>query len=316
MTEAYISHLSFALGDDTSTVEESFTHGKTTSQPSELKAAGFTRHHVCHPRTSAYQLAKAAVQQIQPHFLDIGAIIYSTCLPINSNLESEQSFLDSKDIRSLMNFPVNHLQVDFNLTQATAFGLNQQSSTGILGSLRLAKALLASEDNLKQVLCVTSDRLPDGALYEQSHDLISDGAAACLVSSQPGNFRIVSCYGNVTGTMGSNGNGKSSESFIEHSRFAIEQTAKQSGINVSDISWIIAQNSQAHNWNKLCDMLHFDRKRVYFPSLGQVAHVMGGDTIINLLCLIQEHKIQPGDKILLFMSGYGINWQCALLERV
>jgi 3-oxoacyl-[acyl-carrier-protein] synthase III len=316
MTEAFLSHLSFALGDDTSTVDESYSSGKTFSEPSSLKEAGFDRHHICHPRTSAYQLAKAAVQQIQPHFTEVGAIIYSTCLPLNGTVETQHNFHDSKDIQDLMNFPVNHLQVDFNLTKATAFGLNQQSSTGILGSIRLAKALLATEESLKQVLCVTSDRLPDGASYEQSNNLISDGAAACIISAKPEGFRILSCYSNVTGTMEAKLNGKATENFLQHGETTILEALKTTGLDIAELNWIIPQNTNTKAWKSLCNTLHFDFNKVYFPSLGQVAHVMGGDTLINLLCLIQEHKVQPGDKILLFMSGYGINWQCVLLERV
>lgn len=38
---------------------------------------------------------------------------------------------------------------------------------------------------MAKILCITADRFPEGSLYEQSYSLISDGASACIVSTQP-----------------------------------------------------------------------------------------------------------------------------------
>jgi len=316
MTNAYVNHLSFALGDDTNTLEQSAQNGRLLSEAAALKDAGFTQHHICHPRTSAYQLAKAAVQQIQSHLQDIGAIIYSTCIPTNGNLGSQQEFERTKDVKHLMDFPVSHLQTDFNLSNAAVIGLNQQACTGMLGSLRLAKALLSSEPELKQVLCVTADRFPEGALYEQAYNLISDGAAACIVSSQPNGFRLLACHAETNGAMSFASDDETVGSFFNYSHAAIQTVLKKAGITIDDVTWIIPQNTNRKAWQVLSNLLRFDFQKVYFPTLPQAAHVISGDNIINLICLLQEQKVQAGDKILLFMAGYGLNWQCVVLERV
>src|SRR5690606_39577843 len=59
-----------------------------------------------------------------------------------------------------------------------AIGLGQQACTSMLGSLRIARALLRDEPELGRILCVSADRFPDGAEHEQAYNLISDGAAA------------------------------------------------------------------------------------------------------------------------------------------
>src|SRR5207244_2442363 len=80
-------------------------------------------------------------------------------------------------------------------------GLNQQACTGMLGSLRLARMLLLTEPEMQRILCVTADRFPEGAFYEQSYNLISDGAAACVVSAEPTGFRWIAGHAITNGAM-------------------------------------------------------------------------------------------------------------------
>ena len=46
-----------------------------------------------------------------------------------------------------------------------------------------------------------------------------------------------------------------------------------------------------------------------------VAHVISGDNIVNLAWLHRRDVVQPGQRVLLTMAGYGMNWQGILLER-
>ena len=84
MSDVFIDHLSFALGDETHSVEDAAKNGKTLSTAAVLREAGFIQHHVCRDGASAYDLAKRAVEPIRASLGDIGAIVYATCIPINS----------------------------------------------------------------------------------------------------------------------------------------------------------------------------------------------------------------------------------------
>ena len=95
MSEVYVDHLSFALGDDTSSVEVAHERGLTISKASDLREAGFTQHHVCRPQTTAYDLASSAVSKIREHLDGTGAIVYSTCLPMNGNIGDEGRFKET-----------------------------------------------------------------------------------------------------------------------------------------------------------------------------------------------------------------------------
>ncbi|HEY9869237.1 MAG TPA: 3-oxoacyl-[acyl-carrier-protein] synthase III C-terminal domain-containing protein [Candidatus Obscuribacterales bacterium] len=314
MTDVYIDHFSFALGEETTSVEQAGARGRLISDPSLLKEAGFFKHHTCKAGTTAYDLARHAVQNIAGSLEGVGAIVYSTCLPLNGNVGKVNEYSKTRDIKHLMDFPASHLQSDFGLDRAIVIGISQQACTGMLGSLRIARNLLIAEPDLQSVLCVTADRFPDDALYEQSYNLISDGAAACLVSLHGGRFKIAACHQVTNGAMAMASDDETVGSFFSYSHSVITRTLERAGLQIRDIKWIVPQNTNAKAWRILAGLLKFDFEKVYFPSLSEVAHVISGDNIINLKSLADDHKVEQGDYVLLFMAGYGLNWQCVILQ--
>lgn len=315
MKDVFIDHLSFALGAETSTVEEAADKGRTRSSASILKEAGFRQHHTCSNGTTAYDLAKRAVDPIRNQLDDIGAIVYSTCIPINGNIGDENKFIETKDVKHLMDFPASHIQSEFGLDRAMVVGLNQQACTGLLGSLRLARMMLHSEPELGRVLCVTADRFPSGALYEQSYNLISDGAAACIVSMEPEGFRLVACHGLTNGALAWASDDEAVGSFFSYTHRVIHETLAKADLTMEDIAWVFPQNMNIKAWQVLARMLPIDFERVYFESIGDVAHLISGDNVVNLKRATAEGRIQEGERVLLVMAGYGLNWQCVVLEK-
>jgi 3-oxoacyl-[acyl-carrier-protein] synthase-3 len=315
MREAFIDHLSFALGDQRVAVEESAEKGLLISSPSVLKEAGFEQHHVCAEQTTAYDLARRSVSEIADKLGDIGAIVYSTCIPINGSIGLQSKFAETGDVKYLMDFPASHLQADFGLHKAVVIGLNQQACTGMLGSLRIARMLMASEPDISRVLCVTADRFPEGALYEQSYNLISDGAAACIVSTTPEGFRLIGHHSVTNGAMAQASDDETVGSFFSYTYRAIQDSLARTGLDIKELDWIVAQNTNCKAWQILSRLLKFDYERVYFPTIREVGHVISGDNIINLKRLVDEKKVKAGERVLLFMAGYGLNWQCVILEK-
>jgi len=315
MSEVFVDHLSFALGDDRRSVEEAQEKGLTLSMARDLREAGFMQHHVCHSQTTAYDLAHRAVSNIREHLKGTGAIVYSTCIPINGNIGDEKKFRETRDVKYLMDFPVSHLQSDFGLDQAFVIGLNQQACTGVLGSLRLAGMLVTCEPQIERVLCVTSDRFPEGALYEQAYNLISDGAVACVVSSSPGAFRLLACHAITNGAMAQASDDETVGSYFNYTYRVINETLAKAGLDMQSIDWVVPQNTNQKAWQILARLLRFDFERVYFPTLSTVGHLISGDNILNLKALTDERGVRSGERLLLFMAGYGLNWQCVILEK-
>jgi 3-oxoacyl-[acyl-carrier-protein] synthase-3 len=315
MSEVFVDHLSFALGDEARSVEDAEQRGLILSMASDLREAGFTQHHVCRSQTTAYDLARRAVSNIKDHLPGTGAIVYSTCLPLNGNIGDEKSFKETRDVKYLMDFPASHLQSDFGLDGAFVIGLNQQACTGVLGSLRLAQMLVMCEPEIEQVLCVTSDRFPEGARYEQAYNLISDGAVACIVSRSQGAFRLLACHGITNGAMAQASDDETVGSYFNYTYRVIKETLAKAGLDMGKIDWVVPQNTNQKAWQILARLLRFDFERVYFPTLSTVGHLISGDNIINLTALIEERRIKSGERLLLFMAGYGLNWQCVILEK-
>jgi 3-oxoacyl-[acyl-carrier-protein] synthase-3 len=314
--DVFVGNLSYALGAFTESVDEAVAAHRTVSDASALKDAGFSQHHLCRNGSSAYELAARAVDQIRGELDGVGAIVYSTCIPVNGNIGSESSFESSRDVKHLMDFPGSHLQADFGLDNATVFGLNQQACTSMLGSLRLAGMLISSEPDISKVLCVTADRFPENALYEQAYNLISDGAAACIVSNQPGGFKLVAWHGITNGALAFASDDETVGTFFNYSYAAINKVLTKAKMSIKELSWIVPQNTNRKAWQILCSLLKFDFARVYLPTLPEVGHVISADNIINLKHLQEQNTLNAGDRVLLFMAGYGLNWQCVVLEKV
>jgi 3-oxoacyl-[acyl-carrier-protein] synthase-3 len=315
VTPVYLDHIGTALGGRTETVEEAAARGLTRSKAAVLRDAGFRRHHVSEPGTHAYDLARQAVEAIRPALVDVGAIVYATCLPLNGNAGSEAAFRDSRDVKHLMDFPASRLQANFDLERATVVGLNQQACTGTLGALRIAAALLRDEPSLDRALCVTADRFPDGALYEQAYNLISDGAAACVLSLDRGAYRLLACHAITNGALSLASDDETVGCFFAYSHRVIQETLGKAGLAMDDIAWVVPQNMNATAWQIFGRLLSFGLDRVAFPTLPEAAHVIGADNLFNLKRISDEGRVQPGDRVLLVMSGFGLNWQCVILER-
>lgn len=315
MRDAYLSDLSFALGERSQTLEEAATQGLTRTSVAVLREAGFERHYVCAEDTSPYRLATQCLEPLADRLRDADAIVYSTCLPYNANIGSVDAFAATGDVKFLMDFPASHLQRHFAMDRAQVFGLTQQACTGLLGSLRLARMLMQDDPVINKVLCVTADRFPPGAHYEQAYNLISDGAAACIVSSTPRGFRILAAHGITNGALAQASNDEVLGSFFGYAHRVIQETLARAGLNLEDIDWIVPQNTHRKAWQILGRLMPFDADRIVSPTIGDIGHVISADNIINLKHLFDSDRIRPGEKVLLFMAGYGLNWQCIVLEK-
>jgi len=316
MEDVYISHLASALGKLTQTVEDAEAAGQLLSAAGALRASGFESHHRCAADENAYTLAAAALRNsaIEPERID--AIIYSTCLPLNGNTCPTATFAASRDVKHVMQFPASRLQADFGMHRAFIVGLNQQACTGMLGALRIARNTLIAESGVNRVLCITADRFPDNAIYEQSYNLISDGAAACLVSREPQGYRLIDVHHISNGAMVNASDDETVGSYFSYTCNLVQEALQRADMALSDVRWVVPQNTNRKAWDILSRLLGLEPQQAWFPSMATTGHVISADNIINLAALCESDALEPGDRVLTFMAGYGSNWQCALLEAV
>ena len=315
MSPAFVDHFAFALGSARESVEEAVAAELTLSDAAALRGAGFEAHHRCADGETALDLARRAVEKIRDRLGRIDAIVYATCLPENGNVGSAKRYEATRDVKYRMDFPASRLQAQFGLDSAIVIGLAQQACTGMLGSLRLARALIESEPGMNRILCLTSDRFPAGALYEQSYNLISDGAAACIVSREEAAYRYVAGHQITNGALADASDDETVGSFFNYTHRAIQETLERSKLASKDLAWVVAQNTNRKAWQILSRLLGIPPERVAMPTIAETAHMISGDNIVNLKSLEDEGALRPGDLLLLPMAGYGMNWQCTLLRR-
>lgn len=312
----YLHDPVYALGDTTYSVDESVAASRTFSSAETLREAGFEAHHVCSPQTGVQDLAARTAMQLGERLDTVSTVVFSTCLPINGSIGSFSDYQESRDVKHLMDFPASRLQAACGLQDTQVIGLNQQACTGMLGAIRLARALLQSEADVDDILCITADRFPHDAIYEQSYNLISDGGAAVVVSRLERGFRVVGCHQITNGALAQASDDEAVGTYFNYTHRLVEESLAKIDAKITDIDWIIAQNMNVKAWQILARLLSFDAERVYFASLPEVGHVISGDNIINLKKLDENDAIRSGDKCLLLMAGYGMNWQSVILEKV
>jgi 3-oxoacyl-[acyl-carrier-protein] synthase III len=313
----YVDGFSFALGGRQVSVHDSVAGGHVKSGAAELLAAGFRQHHICSPSETAYDLARSAVAGLgAERLVDIDAIVYATCLPANAGLGDEGRFAETGDVKYLMDFPASRLQADLGLDGAAVFGLTQQACTSALGSIRVASALLAAEPDLNRILCVTADRFPPGAHYEQAYNLISDGAAACVVSRSPGGYRLLAAHQITNGAMVTADDDETVGAYFTYTHRLVCELLAKAALTVAELDWVVPQNTNVKAWQILSRLLGIDSTRVFQESLPDIGHMISGDNLVNMAYLCTRRTVLPGEKLLLVIAGYGMNWQGLLLEKV
>jgi len=314
MRQVYLTRLAYALGDTAESVAQAATGAYLISPAGALCEAGFEQHHMCQPGTTAYTLARQAAENLETALAWVDAIIYACCIPQNANLGDAAQFRASRDVKYLMDYPASHLQADLGLKRAIVIGLTQQACSGMFGAIRLARALLLAEPEMQQVLYLMADRFPEGAYYEHAYNLISDGATACLVSTETEGFRLLACHAITNGAMATATDEETVGAYFSYSHRLIQETLAKANLTLTDIAWIIPQNINRKAIQIMARLLRYDYERFYAPTLVQVGHMISGDNIVNLKHLAESGRLQPGARVLLFLAGYGLNWQCMILE--
>ncbi len=316
MSAVYLDFPSYALGDLRVSVAESVRAGRTLTDEQAFYDAGFQQHWMASPETSAYDLAVRAVEPIRARLIEVDTILYSTCLTLNGNLGRWEDFQATRDVKHLLDYPVSHLQAHFELQQASVIGLNQQACTSVLGSIRVGRGLFLAEPQLRDILCVSADRFPEGAVYEQAFNLIADGASAFILSRKPRGYKVLATAALTNGALARANDEETVGTYFNYTWKVIQMALSQAGIPASALSWVVPQNTNMKAWQILSRILGLPFEKVYAPSLSTVGHIISSDNIVNLVALEQDERLRPGDKLLLCMAGYGLNWQAVILERV
>ncbi|HZM67858.1 MAG TPA: 3-oxoacyl-[acyl-carrier-protein] synthase III C-terminal domain-containing protein [Nakamurella sp.] len=310
----FVDDIHVALGDVRRDVRTAQAAGATLSTSQQLTDAGFGTHYVCSDDMTAYDLARLAVTPIAARHRRVVAIVYATTLPGNAAMGGADDFARTGDVKHLMRYPASRLQAEFDFAAAFVVGVGQQACTGLLGALRLARGLLLAEPHLDPILCLTADRFPAGAGYEQAYNLVSDGAVACTVSLRPAAFELLGVHHVTNGGLEFASDDETVATYFSYTCEVITAVCAVAGFDPQALNWIVPQNTHSRVAPILARLLGLPEDRLYCPTVRELGHLIAGDALVNLADLQKSGRLRAGDLVAVPIAGYGLNWQCALLR--
>jgi 3-oxoacyl-[acyl-carrier-protein] synthase-3 len=303
------------------TVAEVVEAGQAQSDAAKLTELGFDSIRVA-GGISAPEMAVAAVRDLQArsgYDLDrIDVIVHAGALGTSSVVadDGQPAWGAMRDPLPLFRFPGPCLQAALGLPNASVIGVAQLACNTFHAALRVARGLLLAEPSIDNVLCVAADRFPASARREIVYNLMSDGACAAVVSRGARANRIL---GSAHITRGAYWDGTTNHdqliaAYFPLARRAIVDAVEAAGLQVSDLDHLIPHNLNRKSWEILARIVGIPLAKIYTENIARVGHVVASDNVINLLDAMDSGRVKRGDKVALFVMGFGAHWSCSILE--
>jgi 3-oxoacyl-[acyl-carrier-protein] synthase-3 len=320
MSAPSIRGIAYAFPAATRTVRELAMSGALESDAELMESFGFSRVHVACGE-SPYELALAAASRVlEEQGVDpssIGLLLYGgtpsamAFSPARVAEEGARSLCTADRFR----YPATRLQFDLGLEGATVLALDQLACTTLLGAVRVARGLMASE-GIDRVLCVASEFYPLHAGREAIYNCTSDAACAVLLDATGDRNRIA---GAATITKGYYWDAAVMREEVVASYFptavhAIKRTIANAGWRPQDVDWVIPHNVSTRSWDILLRLAGLPNARIWTRNVARHGHTLAGDNFINLRDAVDEGDVRPGERALLFAYGYGAHWTGLALE--
>lgn len=234
------------------------------------------------------------------------------------------SVLHLGSVPELFRYPAPMLQNELDLTNAVVCGVGQQGCAATFAAIQMGRSALLADPDIRNVLCVASDRLPDSVPRDVLFNLVSDGACAVLLRRGAPRNRILA-YHQVTKPMGFAGDGGGGgdspldaeviAAYFPTAARTIEHTLHKARLTMDDVAWIIPHNVSVRSWEILLGMIGAPPGKLFSGNIARVGHTIAADTIVNLRDAEDAGVLHPGDRLLLFTFGFGLNWACMVLEH-
>ena len=308
------------------TVGELHDRGLISGSPETLKSFGFETVHLAGGESNIDMAIAAAQRLLDESDVDrdeIGMILYAAALNSSSTLwdgnggSTDGSVLQLDSVPDLFKYPASVLQTELDLPNASVVGINQIGCASIFAALRMGRALIVAEDDLKAVLCVSADKFPAGRHRDLAYNLVSDGACATLVRRGGARNRIIACTQITKGALWDSENIENEiiAAYFPTATALIERTLAKAGLDMDDISLVIPHNVSLRSWEILGRLIGCPQERIYTDNIAKVGHTIASDNLLNLRCATEAGRIEKGDYLLLFTFGYGSNWACMIVQH-
>jgi 3-oxoacyl-[acyl-carrier-protein] synthase III len=316
-----ISALGYYLPPSERSIAQLVESGLTNSGADKLIQLGFGTIRIA-DEESAVHMATQAVRDLQRRsgfdLEQIDVLLYAGALATSSVVmrDDAEPWDAMLDPTPLFRFPGPCLQAELGIPNAAVIGIAQLACNTFQGALRVARALLLAEPAVNHVLCVAADRFPARARREIVYNLMSDGACAAVVSrGQPAN-RILATVQITRGMYwdSSISHDQLIAAYFPLAKRAILEAVFAAGLEIGGIDLLVPHNLNIKSWEILGQVVGIPLERIYTANIRRIGHVVASDNIINYLDSIAAGRVASGDKVALFVMGFGAHWSCTIIE--
>jgi 3-oxoacyl-[acyl-carrier-protein] synthase-3 len=316
-----LSAMGYYLPPVEQSVDEVVESGRSNSDREKLRELGFATIRVA-GEESASQLALGAVRDLQARsgfdLSRVDVVLYAGALASSSVVTSDEQerWGGMSDPTPLFRFPGTRLQGELGIPNASVIGVSQLACNTFQATLRLARGLIGAESGVNHVLCVAADRFPAGAKREIVYNLMSDGACAAVVSRGETANRILSTAQITRGAYWDStiSHDQLIAAYFPLARRAIVEAIEAAGCRLDEIDLLVPHNLNLKSWGILSQVLGIPLDRVYTRNIARIGHVVASDNIINYVDALAEGRVVRGNKVALFVMGFGAHWSCTVLE--
>ncbi|HEY3114688.1 MAG TPA: 3-oxoacyl-[acyl-carrier-protein] synthase III C-terminal domain-containing protein [Gemmatimonadaceae bacterium] len=325
-SRAGIQSIAEYLPAEVASVGELHERGLLRGSPDTLRSFGFETVHLAGEESNIDMAIAAGERVLDESDIDrddIGMILYAAALNSSSTLwdgnggSPNGSVLQLESVPDLFKFPASIIQTELDLPNASVVGINQLGCASIFAALRMARALIVTEDDLNAVLCVSADKFPAGRHRDLAYNVVSDGACAALVRRGGDRNRIVECTQVTKGVLWDSEEIENEiiAAYFPTAKALVERTLAKAGLKMDDISLVIPHNVALRSWEILGRLIGCPANRIYTDNIARVGHTIASDNLLNLRCATESGRIEKGDYLLLFTFGYGSNWACMIVQH-
>lgn len=321
---AGIAGAAYYLPPTSYTVRELAANGLIAGEVAPLETFGFSHARIARDETHvtmAVHAARSVLEDTDTDPAEVDLVLYagalasssiSPCLPPPAG-----SVLHLTSLAELFRYPASMLQDELDLTNAVVAGVNQQACASLFSAMQLGRSTLIADPDVRAVLCVASDRLPDGVPRDVIFNLVSDGACAALLRRDTADNRILA-YHQTTKPMIFGDASLDAEviaAYFPTAVSVIETALRKARLSLEDVTWIIPHNVSLRSWEILLGMLRVPARKLFSANIARVGHTIAADNLVNLRDAQDAGLLRKGDILLLFTFGFGLNWSCMILEH-
>jgi 3-oxoacyl-[acyl-carrier-protein] synthase-3 len=222
--------------------------------------------------------------------------------------------------RSFYTRDIGELCCALGLPHVMAIGVHLAECGNLASAVRVAAGLIRSGD-AQNVLLVTTDQPAPGSkrLVDPMLSVLSDGAASCLVTSQPGDFALVGLRQGARQDLWSLDLGLESVKRMRAFTQGLGKTAQEvltaAGLTPDDVNCLVCNNYQFSVLRAFADRAKIPTARLFTDNVARTAHVFSADNLINLVDARAAGRLAAGQRALTLSTGQ-CSWGALLLEVV